>query len=150
MTDKAAKPAGKSLRHRSRELAVQGIYQWRMGGTEPREIEKSVRDEKSLGRYDAALYTLLLHGVVEHHQSLVTALEPHMERSLKELSPIEFSILLLGAFELIHNLEVPYRVVINESVELAKTFGGTDGHKFVNGVLDKLAAVARSMEVNAG
>jgi N utilization substance protein B len=74
---------------------------------------------------------------------------PHLERDINELSPIEFSVLLLGAFELSRHPEVPYRVVINESVELAKTFGGTDGHKFVNGVLDKLAVQFRAIEVSA-
>lgn len=149
MKEHTPKSAAKSPRHRARELAVQGIYQWRMGGTDPLEIEKATREEKSLGRYDTELFGQLLKGVADHHQTLVSALTPHLERDLNELSPIEFSILLLGAFELLRHPEVPYRVVINESVELAKTFGGTDGHKFVNGVLDKLAAVARAVEVNA-
>jgi N utilization substance protein B len=80
---------------------------------------------------------------------LAEQLTPYLDRPVKELSPVEFSVLLLGAYELIHQPEVPYRVVINEAVELAKTFGGSDGHKFVNGVLDKLAAQVRAVEVKA-
>jgi N utilization substance protein B len=143
------KTPAKSARHRARELALQGIYQWRMSGGDHLDIEKTTRAEKSLGRYDIELFSQLLRGVVDHNQTLITSLMPHLERDINELSPIEFSVLLLGAFELSRHPEVPYRVVINESVELAKTFGGTDGHKFVNGVLDKLAAQVRAVEVSA-
>ena len=149
MKEQAAKAPAKSSRHRARELAVQGIYQWRMSGGDHLEIEKTTRAEKSLGRFDIELFSQLLRGVVDHNQALVETISPHLERDINELSPIEFSILLLGAYELVHHPEVPYRVVINEAVELAKTFGGTDGHKFVNGVLDKLAAQARATEVAA-
>lgn len=149
MKEQAAKTPAKSARHRARELAVQGIYQWRMSGGDHLDIEKATRAEKSLGRFDIELFSQLLRGVVDHHQTLIAALTPHLERDINELSPIEFSVLLLAAFELTRHPEVPYRVVINEAVELAKTFGGTDGHKFVNGVLDKLAAQARAVEIAA-
>ena len=145
----AAKAPAKSARHRARELALQAIYQWRMSGGNHLEIEKTTRAEKSLGRYDAEFYSQLLRGVVEHNESLVATITPHLDRDMNELSPIEFSVLLLGAFELSRHPEVPYRVVINESVELAKTFGGTDGHKFVNGVLDKLAVQLRAVEISS-
>jgi transcription antitermination protein NusB len=147
--EQVVKTPAKSARHRARELALQGIYQWRMSGGDHLEIEKTTRAEKSLGRYDVELFSQLLRGVVDHSQSLLASLAPHLDRDMNELSPIEFSVLLLGAFELSRHPEVPYRVVINESVELAKTFGGTDGHKFVNGVLDKLAAQVRATEVAA-
>ncbi len=149
MKEQIAKSPAKSARHRARELALQGIYQWRMTGGDRLEIDKATRAEKSLGKYDVELFSQLLRGVVDHNQSLVAELTPHLDRDINELSPIEFSVLLLGAFELSRHPEVPYRVVINEAVELAKTFGGTDGHKFVNGVLDKLAAQVRAVEVNA-
>lgn len=149
MSEQPAKNPAKSARHRARELALQGIYQWRMSGGEHLEIEKTTRAEKSLGRYDVELFSQLLRGVVEHNEALVAAVTPHLDRDMDELSPIEFSVLLLGAFELIRHPEVPYRVVINEAVELAKTFGGIDGHKFVNGVLDKLAAQVRAVEIAA-
>ena len=145
----ATKAPAKSARHRARELALQAVYQWRMSGGDHLEIDKTTRAEKSLGRYDIELFSQLLRGVVEHNQALVAALAPHLDRDMNELSPIEFSVLLLGAFELTRHPEVPYRVVINEAVELAKTFGGTDGHKYVNGVLDKLAAQVRAVEVAA-
>ncbi len=137
------------MRHRARELAMQGIYEWRLSGKSSALIEKATRDEKSLGRYDNDLFGQLLHGVIAQHEELAAQIAPHLDRAIKELSPVEFSVLLLGAYELTRHPEVPYRVVINEAVELAKTFGGSDGHKFVNGVLDKLAAQARASEVAA-
>ena len=149
MSEQSTKAPAKSARHRARELALQGIYQWRMNGGDHLEIEKATRAEKSLGRFDVDLFSLLLRGVVDNNQTLITTITPHLDRDMNELSPIEFSVLLLGAYELSRHLEVPYRVVINEAVELAKTFGGTDGHKFVNGVLDKLAAQLRAVEIAA-
>jgi N utilization substance protein B len=148
MSEVSKSPA-KSARHRARELALQAIYQWRMSGGDHLEIEKTTRAEKSLGRYDVELFSQLLRGVVDHNETLITILTPHLDRDINELSPIEFSVLLLGTFELARHPEIPYRVAINEAVELAKTFGGTDGHKFVNGVLDKLAAQVRAVEIAA-
>ncbi len=145
---KGATPA-KSMRHRARELAMQGIYEWRLSGKSATLIEKDTRAEKSLGRYDTELFGQLLRGVIARSDGLIEQIAPHLDRSVDELSPVEFSVLLLGAYELVNHPEVPYRVVINEAVELAKTFGGSDGHKFVNGVLDKLAAQVRAAEVKA-
>jgi transcription antitermination protein NusB len=125
---------------------MQGIYQWRLSGAEPAQIEKQMREEKNLGRYDPELFGTLLRGVLAQHADLEAALSPHLDRALKELSPVEFSVLLLGAYELTAQPQTPYRVIINEAVELAKDYGGTDGHKFVNGVLDKLAAQVRAAE----
>ena len=147
-TIKAKAPA-KSSRRRSRELALQGIYQWRLVGGDGAQIEKQICGEKGLGRYDAEFLSQLLGGVLKRHADLEAAVTPHLDRELAELSPIEFSVLLLGAYELMQHPEIPYRVIINEAVELAKTFGGSDGHKFVNGVLDKLAAQVRAVEVDA-
>ncbi len=146
--DKQSSPA-KSLRHRARELAMQGIYEWRLSGKSAKQIEQGTRNEKSLGRYDVELFSQLLHGVIAQHEALSAEIAPHLDRAIDELSPVEFSVLLLGAYELTQHPEVPYRVVINEAVELAKTFGGSDGHKFVNGVLDKVAAKVRAAEVAA-
>jgi N utilization substance protein B len=139
----------KSMRHRARELAMQGIYEWRLSGKSATLIEKATRDEKSLGRYDVEFFGQLLNGAIAQQEALSAQFASHLDRAVNELSPVEFSVLLLGAYELIHHPEVPYRVVINEAVELAKTFGGSDGHKFVNGVLDKLAAQVRVAEVKA-
>lgn len=149
MNDKTNPTPAKSARHRARELALQGLYQWRIAGTDVRQIEKTTRDEKSLGRYDVELFIQLLRGAVNQQEALAEKIAPHLDRPVGELSPIEFSVLLLGAYELVNLPEVPYRVIINEGVELAKTFGGSDGHKFVNGVLDKMAAQLRAVEVNA-
>jgi N utilization substance protein B len=145
---KQGNPA-KSMRHRARELAMQGIYEWRLSGKSSALIEQATRAEKSLGRYDSEFFGQLLHGTIAQHEELEEQIAPHLDRAVKELSPVEFSVLLLGAYELARHPEVPYRVVINEAVELAKTFGGSDGHKFVNGVLDKLAAQVRATEVGA-
>jgi len=142
-----AKAPPKSSRRRSRELALQGIYQWRLTSDDQEQIEKQIRAEKGMGRYDAEFFSKLLLGVLTQHAELETVVAMHLDRTLDELSPVEFSVLLIGAYELIHHPEIPYRVVINEAVELAKTFGGTDGHKFVNGVLDKVAAQVRAVEV---
>ena len=144
-----AKAPAKSSRRRSRELALQGVYQWLLVGGDSAQIEKQIGDEKGLGRYDAEFFSQLLNGVLKQHADLEAVVTPHLDRKLAEVSPIEFSVLLLGAYELMQHPEIPYRVIINESVELAKTFGGTDGHKFVNGVLDKLAAQVRTVEVSA-
>ncbi len=139
----------KSPRRRARELAVQGIYQWRISGTDAAEIEKGTQAENNLGRYDKPLYSKLLRGTLAQQETLSTMLTPLLDRPLADLSPVEFSVLLLGAFELTNQPEVPYRVIINEAVDLTKTFGGLDGHKFVNGVLDKLAPQVRAAEVAA-
>jgi len=142
----AKKAPGRSPRHRARELALQGVYQWRVTAGDEEQIEKQILAEKNLGRYDKELFSKLLRGALSQHANLEALLAPHLDRPLAELSPVEFSVLLLGAFELSQHIEVPYKVVINEAVELAKTFGGTDGHKYVNGVLDKLAVQVRAVE----
>lgn len=149
MSETGVKAPAKNPRRRARELAMQGIYQWRLAGCDAAEVENNIRSENNLGRYDAGFFSALLKGVLTQHAALEAAIAPHLDRAADELSPVEFSIMLLGAYELAHHPEIPYRVVINEAVELAKTFGGTDGHKYVNGVLDKLAAEVRAAEVAA-
>lgn len=145
-TAETKKTASKSPRHRARELAMQGIYQWRVTAGEVAKIEKQIQSEKNIGRFDNELFSKLLRGVLSRHADLEALVAPHLDRSLDELSPVEYAVLMLGAFELSQHLEAPYKVVINEAVELAKTFGGIDGHKFVNGVLDKMAPQLRAVE----
>jgi len=147
--NETAKGPAKSARRRARELAVQGIYQWRMSGADLAQVEKQMREEKKLGNYDAKFFSMLLRGVLTQHADLEAAVAPHLDRPLAELSPVEYSVLLLATYELLQHPETPYKVIINEAVDLAKTYGGTDGHKFVNGVLDKLAALVRAVEVTA-
>ncbi|MDP1636421.1 MAG: transcription antitermination factor NusB [Gallionellaceae bacterium] len=149
MNDTKQNNPAKSQRHRARELAMQGVYEWRLSGKSASLIEQATREEKSLGRYDTEFFGQLLHGAITQHEALGAQIAPLLDRKLEELSPVEYSVLVLGAFELVQHPEIPYRVVINEAVELAKTFGGSDGHKFVNGVLDKLAAQVRVSEVKA-
>ncbi|RFC32022.1 MAG: NusB antitermination factor [Candidatus Nitrotoga sp. MKT] len=143
-----AKGLPKSSRRRSRELALQGIYQWRLTSDDREQIEKQILSDKGMGRCDVEFFSKLLRGVLTQHAELETVVATHLDRALDELSPVEFAVLMIGVYELTFHPEIPYRVVINEAVELAKTFGGTDGHKFVNGVLDKVAAQVRAVEVH--
>ena len=136
----------KSSRHRSREFAVQGLYEWLVSGNPPDTIFDRMQGAKGFDRIDPAHFRMLLEGAIGRAGELEAAFSPMLDRPVRALSPVERAVLLLGAFELGHCPDVPYRVVINEGVELAKTFGGTDGHKFVNGVLDKLAPKLRPQE----
>jgi N utilization substance protein B len=146
------KPAGgasKSPRRRAREFALQGLYQWRIGGADEAAIEAHVHEIAGFDKADRNFFLGLLRGVLKERAALCAAIQPHLDRKFDELSPIEAGILLLGGYELYAHPETPYRVVINEAIELAKGYGGTDGHKYVNGVLDKLAAQLRPVEVEA-
>ncbi|MBL8510634.1 MAG: transcription antitermination factor NusB [Betaproteobacteria bacterium] len=137
----------KSPRRRSREFALQALYQWQMTGQELADLHKQYAEVEGFDKANAPLFLTLLKGVVEASQDLADKLAPHLDRTWAEVSPIERSILWIGAFELVSQVETPYRVVLNEAIELAKSFGGTDGHRYVNGVLDKLAAVVRADEI---
>ena len=145
--DNPEKP--KSSRRRAREFAVQGIYQHRLSANDEAAIEAHLYDSEDFGKADKALFSRLLRGVLAQETRLQEALQPCLDRPFAELSPVESGILLLAAYELANDLRTPYRVIINEAIELAKDFGGTDGHKYVNGVLDKLAVSLRSVEVAA-
>ncbi len=139
----------KSARRRARELTVQALYQWQLAGQTTAFIKKQIAEGKEYVKADQAYFGQLFSSTVKQTDALKTALAPYLDRGFAALSPIESSILLLASYELIHELDIPYRVVINEAVELAKVFGGIDGHKYVNGVLDKFAADVRSAEINA-
>lgn len=139
----------KSARRRAREYAVQGLYQWQLAGTRVGDIERSLAEDEAFGQADQTLFTELLRGTSTNVATLEAQLSGALDRKLEELSPIERAILLLATFEFVHMPETPYRVVINEAIELAKTYGGTDGHKYVNGVLDKLAPALRPHERGA-
>jgi N utilization substance protein B len=140
----------RSARRRSRELAVQGLYQWLVSREDAGAIEAHLAEAPEFGKADRDHFGELLHGVIREHDQLHEAITPHLDRTLAELSPVEHATLLVGAFELARHPEIPYRVVINEAVELAKTFGGTDGYRYVNGVLDRVAGRLRAVEVAAG
>ena len=120
----------------------------RVAGGTVEAIEAQLRDGKEFAKTDQDFFSDLLRGALANFAELEQQIQPCLDRPLKELSPVEFAILLLGTYELAGHPEIPYRAVINEAVELAKIYGGTDGHKYVNGVLDKLAAKLRASEVN--
>ncbi|HJV70798.1 transcription antitermination factor NusB [Ideonella sp.] len=140
--------APKSARRRSREFALQGLYEWLIAGSDAGVIDAHMREQDGFGKCDAVHFDALLHGCIRDAAALDAVLTRHVDRPTIELSPIEHGILLIGAYELTNSVDVPYKVAINEAVELAKSFGGTDGHKYVNGVLDKAAAELRPAEVN--
>lgn len=141
--------ASKSPRRRAREFALQGLYQWRIGGNDEAAIEAHLADTTGFDKADRAFFVGLLRGVLAQESALQEQLQSYLDRPFAELSPIEASVLLAGAYELANYPQTPYRVIINEAIELTKAFGGTDGHKYVNGVLDKLAAKLRPVEVEA-
>ena len=141
--------APKSPRRRAREFALQGVYHWLLNQSAPTAIESQMAEVGGFDKCDRDLFVGLLRGTVTNAAELQVAFAPYIERPLKEISPVERGILLISTFELVHRPETPYRVIINEAIELAKGYGGTDGHKFVNGVLDTLAARLRSDEVEA-
>ena len=136
-------------RHRAREFALQGLYQWLMNQEDAGAIDAHIRNAHGFDKADAEHFDLLLHGTIRDVDNLRTEIVPLIDRAINQLSPIEHAALLIGAFELKHHIEIPYKVVINEAVELTKSFGGIDGHKYVNGVLDKLATSLRATEVAA-
>jgi N utilization substance protein B len=141
--------SGKSGRRRSRELALQGLYQWLIARSSPPTIRADLAASAGFAKCDSAFFDTLWRGVTGDFDALIAAIRPYLDRPSEQLSPIEKSVLAIGACELLHAPETPYRVAINEAVELAKLYGGTDGHKYVNGVLDKLAAATRTAEVAA-
>ena len=137
----------KSGRTRAREFALQALYQHLVGRNDLAAIDAFTRDLNGFHKADSAHYDALLHGCTEQSEALDAAITPLLDRGLAEISPIERGVLWIGAYEFKHCVEVPWRVVINECIELAKSFGGTDGHKYVNGVLNQLAAQLRAEEV---
>jgi N utilization substance protein B len=152
MTDKIlhANPSkNRTPRHRAREFALQGLYQWLLNNEPASKVVNHIRGAHGFDKADGEHFTVLLNGAIGSSVELRETFVSLVDRGINELSPIEHAVLLIGAYELKNNLEIPYRVVINEAVELTKSFGGIDGHKYVNGVLDKLAAKLRPDEVAA-
>lgn len=140
----------KTSRRRAREFALQGLYQWQLAGADAATIARELSEAKGFDRVDADYFRSVLEGVIAAAPELEKAMAPYLDRGFARLSPVERGILLMAVYELVHRPEVPYRAVINEAVELAKSYGGTDGYKFVNGVLDKLAAQLRKAEAEIG
>ncbi len=136
-----------SPRRRAREFALQGIYQWLYTGATAATVLRNLSEMDEFERADKEFLEGELRGTIGAAEGLREKLEPLADRKWDEVSPVERAILLIGAWELVHNPEIPYRVTINEAIELGKRFGGTDGHKYVNGVLDRLAHQVRPEEV---
>jgi transcription antitermination protein NusB len=142
-------------RRRAREYALQGVYQslvMRRAGSLPNKIliAKQLAEDPAFRRCQLELFQGIFEGVLDRTDEFEALITPALDRPINELSPVEHAALLIGTYELAADLSVPYKVAINEAVELAKTFGGTDGHKYVNGVLDLLAKKLRSTEIQAG
>ena len=128
---------------------MQALYQWHMAGASLGTIEAEFRADYDFGHVDLEYFQALLHGVPACVDELEARLEPLLDRKLNDLDPIERTLLRMGTFELAQRPDVPYKVVINEAVSLAKKFGATDGHKYINGVLDKVARDLRKVEIDA-
>ena len=128
---------------------MQGLYEWLVSGTDAGVIDAHMREQEGFDKADRAHFDALLHGCIAEAADLDAVLARFVDRKTTELSPVEHGVLMIGAYELKHWIDIPYKVAINEAVELAKSFGGTDGHKYVNGVLDKCAGDLREIEVTA-
>ncbi len=147
----AKPPKGKTAaRRKARSLAVQALYSWQIAGQPLHEIEAQFRTDNDFSEVDGAYFHEILHGVPRQKSELDSTFEPCLDRPLAEIDPVELAILRLSTYELRNRIDVPYKVVINEGIELAKTFGATAGHKFVIGVLDKLAPRLRAAELRGG
>lgn len=137
----------KGPRRRSREIALQALYAWQLAGGNPLEEVRLLDEER---RADRELAEALVRGVLEHAGELEALIAPCLDRDFSRLSPVERAILYIGAFELQAHPETPFKVVVNEAVELGKSYGGTGGHKYVNGVLERLARALRPQEAARG
>ena len=143
------KPQAKNTpaaRHKARRFALQGLYEWQLSGNQPFEIEARYRVENAMHKVDLAYFHELLHQVVAKNRELDNAFEPFLDRKMQQLDPVEHNILRIGSYELIHHIEIPYKIILNEAVELAKDFGATDSYKYVNSILDELAKTVRKAE----
>lgn len=145
---KSKVPTGRAMaRRQARTLAMQALYAWQIAGQALNEIEAQFRVENDFSAVDGAYFHEILHSVPQLKTELDETFSPFLDRPLEEIDPVELAILRLSTYELRNRIDVPYRVVINEGIELAKVFGATDGHKFINGILDKLAPTLRSAEI---
>ena len=140
----ARKASAKSARSRAREFALQALYQYLVGRNDAQAIDLFTRDLAGFHKADAVHYDALLHGCIGEAAQLDALIVPLLDRKLEEISPIEHGVMWIGAYEFLHCPDVPWRVVLNECIELAKEFGGTDGHKYVNAVLNGLAPSLRA------
>ena len=139
--------ASPAARRKARRFAVQALYQWQLAGADLSQIEAEFRADTDMSKVDMEYFHDILHGVPRDKSLLDEKVTPLLDRRMDEMTPVELAIVRLGAYEMVRRIDVPYKVVINEAIELTKTFGATDGHKFINGVLDKLAQRERTVEI---
>lgn len=136
-------------RRKARRLILQALYQWQISQHAPNELQLQFNEDENMQKADGPYFRELIDAITKITTELDEQFSPCLDRALTDLDPIELSILRLGTYELKHRLEIPYRVVINEAVELAKTFGALDGHKYINGILDQVAHQIRTAEMQA-
>lgn len=141
--------SARAARSRARGFAVQALYQVLVGRNPPEDVDAFTRELSGFHKSDSVHFDALLHGCAEHADALDALILPLLDRKMAEISPIEHAVLWIGCYEMQHCLDIPWRVVINECIELAKEYGGTDGHKYVNAVLNGLAPQLRALEVQA-
>lgn len=134
-------------RHKARKLAVQALYQWQISQSHPTEILTQYRQDQDFKKVDAEYFEELFQNITQSCDELDEKFKPYLDRKFEELDPIELAILRLSTYELLKRIDIPYKVVINESIELAKVFGANESHKYVNGVVDKTAQDLRKMEM---
>lgn len=147
MTGQKMNPA---FRKKARKLAMQALYQWHIAEAPISQIEAEFLTDNDFSKVDKEYFSEVLRGVAAEKSQLDESIEKHTDRPIADMTPVEVAILRLGTWEFIHRIDVPYKVVINEGVELSKSFGANEAHRFVNGVLDKLAQEHRMVEVKAG
>lgn len=136
-------------RKQARKAAIQALYQWQMAEQDIGDIEKQFREERQNSKIDFDYFSELLHAIPAQVDELDALIEPHVARTMKEINPVELAILRMSVYELKHRMDIPYRVVINEAIELTKQFGADQGYKFVNSVLDNLSKTLREAESKA-
>lgn len=139
-----------AARRKARRLALQALYQWHITSNSVSQIEAEFLADNDMSKVDREYFSEVLRGVPATRSELDEHIEAHTDRPVKDMTPVELAILRMGAYELIHRIDVPFKVIINEGVELSKIFGASEGHRYVNGVLDKLALRLRVTEVTAG
>jgi N utilization substance protein B len=138
-----------AARRKARRLAMQALYQWHLSSSPVNQIEAEFISDHDMSKVDQEYFSEVLRGVPSTLSELDSYIETYTDRSTREMTPVELSILRMGAYELVHRIDVPFKVIINEGVELSKLFGASEGHRYVNGVLDKLAQSLRAAEVSA-
>lgn len=142
----APKKTGTAQRRKARKLILQALYQWQISGSSIAQVESEFRVDNDFDRIDAEYFKSVFREIPKMVTEIDREIEPFLDRAISDVDPIEMNLLRIGVFEFKHRIDVPYRVVINEAVELAKVFGGTDGHKYINGILDKLSLRLRAAE----